>query len=107
MIRDILDKNKDLRQFLFIRGFLITTSKNYDLQEFPFYGNWLCSTIGKYHILTHKKQHINIYQQGKDAVFLIGHCLNPFDSLYNENEILEKLYVNSNSSESMLNYVNH
>lgn len=106
MVRDILDKNKDLRQFLFIRGFLITTSKNYDLQDFPFYGNWYCSTIGQYHILTHKSQNLYIYRQGNDAIFLIGHCLNPFDSLHNENEILEKIYANSNSSEGMLDYLN-
>ena len=41
MIRDILDKNEDLRRFLFIRGFLITTRKNYDLNDFPFYPVYL------------------------------------------------------------------
>ena len=95
MIKEVLEKNIDLQEFLFIRGFLITTSKNYDLQDFPFYGNWYCSTIGQYHILTHKSQHLYIYRQGNDAIFLIGHCLNPFDSLHNENEILEKIYANS------------
>ena len=106
MIKEVLEQNVDLQEFLFIRGFLITTNKNYDLNNFPFYGNWNCVDIKQYHILTHKRQKIYIYKQNDISIFLIGHCLNPFDSLYNENDILEKIYKNRNSCQEMLTYIN-
>lgn len=106
MIKNILEENNDLQQFLFIRGFLITTNKSYNLNEFPFYGNWNCIIIKKYHILTHKKQNVYIYKQNDVVLFLIGHCLNPFDSLYDENDILEKIYKNMDSHEEMFGYIN-
>ena len=106
MIKDVLEYNEDLQQFLFIRGFLITTNKNYNLSKFPFYGNWNCVTVKGYQILTHKKQKVYLYKQDDDVIFLIGHCLNPLDSLYDENEILKKIYNNRNSQEEMYNYIN-
>lgn len=106
MIKEILEKNVDLQQFLFIRGFLITTDKSYDINQFPFYGNWNCVDIKQYRILTHKKQKVYIYEKNEVTVFLIGHCLNPFDLLYDENAIIEKIHQKSDSQSEMIGYIN-
>ena len=106
MIEQILEKNEELKQFLFIRGFLITTNKNYDLNQFPFFGNWNAAQIKGYQILTHKKQNLYIYEKNDFSVFLIGHCLNPFDLLYDEKVVLEKIYQKRESRDEILNYIN-
>lgn len=106
MIKEILEQNVDLQQLLFIRGFLVTNRSDINISEFPFYGNWDCIDVKGYHIFTHKKQNAYVYEQNNIAFFLIGHCLNPFDSLYNENDILKKIYERSNSPEEMFGYIN-
>lgn len=106
MIKQILENNEELRQFLFIRGYLITTNKTFDLKEFPFYGNWNFVDIGKYRILTHKRQHLYVYAQNDFAVFLIGHCVNPFDLQYDENSILKSIYQKKAQELEVLKYIN-
>ncbi len=106
MIKKILEENEDLRHLLFRRGFLITTNKSYDLGEFPFYGCWNYIDIGRYRILTHTNQNVFVKGENDDAVFLIGHSLNPFDMLFDENEILEKVYFKRNSLDEFIAYIN-
>ena len=44
----MMEEYPQLKQDLFIRGFLITDEKIDDLSGFPFYGNWKRETIGNY-----------------------------------------------------------
>ncbi len=55
MIRETLEKNKDLRELLFIRGFLVSNRGDINLDEFPFYGNWRKQEAGPLYVYTHKK----------------------------------------------------
>ena len=49
----MLEKNPDLKQYLFIRGFLITNKRIDNLSEFPFYGNWIKETIYCFNFIVH------------------------------------------------------
>jgi hypothetical protein len=92
MLRQILDKRRDLHDFLFIRGFLIT---NNDLSEkeniFPFYSNWKTKKLGSYYFWTHHLQNLHYVERNGKIFFLIGHAYNPFTMEYNEINILQKV----------------
>lgn len=76
---------------LFIRGFLVTNDSAIDANAYPFYGSWIRRTIDSFTFLIHPLQTLYYYTDRDTTLFLIGHCLNPFDSLYHEDQILAKL----------------
>lgn len=87
----MLEKNPALKQYLFVRGFLITNKKIDNLSEFPFYGNWSMETIYGFNFIVQKETNLYTVKSRDGVLFLIGHCFNPFDMEYDENCILKKL----------------
>lgn len=107
LIRSIFTTRPDLSTLLFCRGFLITTDPQIQAHDHPFYGQWNEKSIGSYRIFTHPQQNLFVKAEGDLSIFLIGHCLNPFDMMYNENEILDKLFpLLRKSKDQALEYVN-
>ena len=43
-----LEKKPELREHLFVRGFLLTDDEIIDFEKFPFYGTWKIEKLGKY-----------------------------------------------------------
>lgn len=106
MIKTILKNREDLRQYLFIRGYLITSNKNHSLKEFPFYGNWNSVDIGRYRIIVHKKQTLHVKEVEDTTFFIIGHCVNPFDNVFDENVLLENICQKKQDKKALLDYIN-
>ena len=40
MLKEQLDRKVQFRNYLYRRGYLITTKINIDTEVYPFYGNW-------------------------------------------------------------------
>ena len=49
-VKTILEQHEDLRQFLFVRGFLMTDNDQVPAEGYPFYGAWNCETHGAFKI---------------------------------------------------------
>lgn len=89
-IINILEKNPELKNDLFIRGFLITDKKINNLFEFPFYGNWRVKKSSGYYFMAHKLTGMHIYiSSDGNTFFIMGHAYNPFTREYKEEKILE------------------
>lgn len=91
MIKNILEANADLREFLFVRGFLVTNKNDINTNEFPFYGIWNCRQVGNVYFYTHKKTGFHICEASGKACFIMGHAYNPFTMEIDENKILERM----------------
>ena len=92
MLKELLDKRKDLRHHLFTRGFLITENDiSFKENEYPFYSNWKQQKISSYFLWTHPLQKLYIFLENNQTYFLIGHAYNPFTMDHDENIILQKL----------------
>lgn len=89
-VKNIISQYPELSEKLFIRGYLITEN-DYDIEEYPFYSNWRKEDIGKYKVYVHNKTKLTISYRNDLILFLIGSVLNPFDNLYDEQAILDKL----------------
>ena len=92
MIKEVLEQNADLQQFLFIRGFLATNRNDLDMNGFPFYGNWEMIKLQDMFFYKHNQTGFHFYQEGDKACFLFGHAYNPFTMEINEKEILERIF---------------
>jgi hypothetical protein len=91
MIKEVLEQNADLQQFLFIRGFLATNRNDLDMNGFPFYGNWEMIKLQDMFFYKHNQTGFHFYQEGDKACFLFGHAYNPFTMEIDENKILERM----------------
>lgn len=89
--KKMLEKNPELKEDLFIRGFLVTNRKIEKLDKFPFYGNWRQEEHGGYYFLAHKLTGMHIYEADGNIFFLFGHAYNPFTMEYNEIKILKHI----------------
>lgn len=104
-IKEILEKNSEYRDKLFIRGYLIT-DKDYsdNMNDYPFYSNWKNSNLGKsktglyLNLYVHKKLESYSFQKDNITVTIIGHAYNPFSMIDDENSIIEDLYNSYKSS---------
>ena len=92
MIKKILEKNQDLQQFLFIRGFLVTNSNNIDLDDFPFYGNWELVKLKNLFFYRHKQTGFHFYEKDNKVCFIYGHAYNPFTMEIDETKILQRIF---------------
>ena len=54
-IQAVLDENEELRDFLFIRGFLLTDDPAVRREGYPFFGAWNCEQHGAFYLWTHRK----------------------------------------------------
>ena len=90
-IRAILDQNEDLREFLFIRGFLVTDNPDVQRDGFPFYGRWNCEQHGSFYFWRHPKTGLHTFEAEGKTFFLLGHAYNPFTMEISEERILARI----------------
>ena len=106
MIKQMLEKNEQYKELLFIRGYLITNAQ-INKNEYPFYGKWTKHLLGEYCCFVHPLQHFFKYNDGINTYFLIGNCVNPYDGELDENIILKKLAeASKENDESGVEYLN-
>ena len=87
-MEQLLEERPDLRQELFIRGFLVT-DQSPDPENYPFYGQWNVSEHAGYRFYTHPLTGFHVWQSGNKAFFLLGHAYDPFRMEMNEERILK------------------
>ena len=88
--KHMLELHPELKQDLFIRGFLITDRDSIDMDQFPFYGNWKLEKHGRYNFMAHKLAGMHIYEDSEHRLFFImGHAYNPFTMEHEEIRILQ------------------
>lgn len=92
-MKKLLDQPNYLsyREYLYIRGYLITDNTELELNNYPFYGNWNMQKLFKFKIYTHAMQRCATYGEGNNYFFLIGHCYNPFTNETDERLIVKHL----------------
>ena len=89
----LLDENRNMQDYLYTRGFLITNDANIKEDGYPFYGNWNCEKVKGFCFYIHNKQKIHIRElKDRSIAFLIGHAYDPLCGLHDEQEILEYVY---------------
>ena len=77
--KKMLDNHDDLKQYLFVRGFMLSDASEIDLDAFPFYGNWRRAKLsGRYYAYVHFKQSVHCVDYDGKTFFLFGHAYNPF-----------------------------
>ncbi len=86
-----LDNKKDFQQYLYSRGYLVTTKCLENINEYPFYGNWTVNEFDDLYIYSHKAQNVVFYRGKTGSYFLIGHAYNPFTMEHKEDAILKEL----------------
>ncbi len=91
MLKEIIKNNADLKELLFIRGFMATNRDNIDLNEFPFCGQWLCRTVAGIRFCYHKLTGFHYYENNGTVCFLYGHAYNPFTMETDETAILKRI----------------
>lgn len=91
-IKIILEKNPNMQDKLFARGFCFT-DMIVDEQEYPFFGKWKSEQIGKYRLLVNPKQKYTMVSQSECTLVLIGHAYNPFQMVSEEVDILNSLIM--------------
>ena len=91
-LKNMLEKNKNLQQYLFVRGFLLSDDDKIDLNDFPFYGNWQRKRIsGNYYGYVHFKQTVHFVDYDGKTFFLFGHAYNPFTMEISEEAVLQRI----------------
>jgi hypothetical protein len=90
-IAKMLESQDDLRQFLFIRGFVATTDPNVTSSGFPFYGTWRHTELGPLHVWTHPLTGFHHVSNSTATCFLFGHAYNPFTMETDEIPILARV----------------
>ena len=90
-IKEILQQHPDLREDLFVRGFLVTDRADLPMEDFPFYGAWHSRRMAGMHLYWHAKTGAHFYEADGLSLFMFGHAYNPFTMQSNEQEILALL----------------
>ena len=90
-LASILDANEKYREYLYAKGYLITTAEIIDTDSFPFYGNWVQKKIQNYKFYLHPRQCLYSLSKRGKSYFVIGHCYNPISMKEKEETILEEL----------------
>ena len=98
-IREITEKNPDLREKLFIRGFMLTTDGTIDGSDFPFFGQWNHVQIENLHFWTHPLTGFHYVKKENKTAFIFGHAYNPFTMETDENKILERILEHHGKSD--------
>lgn len=92
-LKILLDTYPEYKKNLFIRGYLVTNDSITCGSEFPFYSNWTQYKFGCFNFSVHKDQNIYFYGNNERKVVLIGNCVNPFSSSYQEDEIVKEIFL--------------
>lgn len=90
-IKKIMEQREDLREFLFVRGFLLTDDPKVPKDGYPFYGTWHCEQHGAFYFWTHPKTGIHTVDYEGNTFFLFGHAYNPFTMEADEDKILLRI----------------
>lgn len=90
-IKQVLDAHPELREDLFVRGFLVTDRADLQIEDFPFYGAWHSREMAGMHFLWHGKTGAHFLEHDRASLFLFGHAYNPFTMQADEQEILAYL----------------
>lgn len=92
MIEAVLNANPDLREHLFVRGFMMTdSSKSFDLDSFPFFDNWITANRGRFQFFVHRAQKMTFVERGDHVFFLLGHAYNPITMEHEEEAVLSRI----------------
>ena len=93
--KKMLENHDDLKQYLFVRGFMLSDDGEIDLDAFPFYGNWRRAKLsGRYYAYVHFKQSVHCVDYDGKTFFLFGHAYNPFTMETDEELILDRIAEN-------------
>lgn len=84
----LLSDHQQYRDALFCRGYLLTEDDSLDEKAYPFYGTWKEWNIQSYRLLVHPKQDVTVFEEGEQAILLIGHAYDPFTMCLDEKELL-------------------
>lgn len=101
LIQKSLAQHPELRNKLFVRGYVVYSSRPTEGDAFPFYGSWSDTEVDGYWFRIHPDQHFYHVKHDDVSVCLVGNALNGFDGKYQEDEILLELasrYVQSRQS---------
>lgn len=90
-VKAILEQHEDLREFLFVRGFLLTDNAGIQSDGYPFYSAWKCEKHANYYFWAHPKTGIHLIDHDGKTFFLFGHAYNPFTMEIDENVILRRI----------------
>lgn len=91
-LQKMISDKPEVAEYLFVRGFLLSTDSNIDLTGFPFYNNWNKKEITKgFYAYTHFKQNAYAVDVSGNTFFLFGHAYNPFTMEIDENKILQRI----------------
>ena len=100
------------KEKLFIRSYILTSGKLPSIDSYPFYSNFDEVILNEFTLRVHKKMHLSYLKiNEKSYLILIGNCVNPFDLVYDENIIIEKIATKinideDNPLEKSIDYIN-
>lgn len=99
-VEEALRNKIELQRRLYCRGFIIST-EDINTTEYPFYRNWQKTEIknSAIKLYTHFETSYYIYELNGKSFFLVGHAYDPYNNLFDENEILEKLAIAESKKE--------
>ena len=82
----------EVNNYLFVRGFLLSTNNDLNLSAFPFYNNWNKTEIyDGFYAYTHNLQKVHYVEIDGKVFFIFGHAYNPLTMEIDENKILERI----------------
>ena len=88
----MLEDHPEMKQDIFIRGFMLTDNLQMDLSAFPFFGNWKEERFGGFRFCAHNLTGMHLYKHDSNrAFFLFGHAYDPITLEYQEMDILKRL----------------
>ncbi len=90
-IKTVLNDCPELRQDLFIRGFLVTDRPDVPTEDFPFYGAWHHREMDGMQFYWHSQTGAHFYRSQGLSLFLFGHAYNPFTMQADEQDVLARL----------------
>ncbi len=90
-IINILQEKPQYRECLFARGYFITADSAVSGLAYPFYGEWKEEKIDTYTAFIHKDQDYCLLNKDGVTFMIIGHAYNPFNEVYDENDLLGQL----------------
>lgn len=92
-VKEMLETNPNAQKHLFQRGFVITDMAIPEMEDFPFCGNWKKQLFFSFSFVVHNEVDLFVTESRNGILFLIGHCYNPIDLVYDENRILNEMAV--------------
>lgn len=99
-MKELLESNPQLREKLYIRGFLLSPGEE-DLNAYPFFGAWNALPFGYMRLLVHPLQHTFVEEIDGIRMAIVGHAMDPISMEFDEGQILKnclKAFIQSEQS---------